>query len=263
MDEIRAATPADVPAIAALYRSLSAESARMRFSSALPDEKVEDVAALGPDVFGVVGLHADRVVGEARCCCDGGGVPELAVTVADDHQGYGLGPRLLQAMRTAARDRGFGRLSAVVRTDNVAMVRLLQKIGAAIVERVRDGVAIFEVSTDEYMPSWGPVDGRRRVLVESGALFDDDATERLRAAGYDVRRCLVGKRSRPCPLIRLGRCRLAEEADLVACLVPHADQEVQAIAAQHEAAHKLAARSMAEWRSAVAGLVDEDDARAR
>ncbi len=255
MDEIRAATHADVPAIAQLYRSLSAESARMRFSCALPDSRVEEIAELGPGVFAVVGVHGDRVVGEARWCADGA-APEFAVTVADDHQGYGLGPRLLHALRTAARERGIERLTAVVRTDNVPMVRLLQKTGCVIVEPVRDAVVVFEVATDELMPTWGPRDGRPRVLVESGSMFDDDATEVLRSAGYDVRKCFVARRGRPCPLVRLGRCRLAEGADVVACLVPHS-AEADAIAAQHEAAHRLGATSMADWRRAVPDLVEE------
>jgi GNAT superfamily N-acetyltransferase len=257
VDEIRPATALDVPAIAALYRSLSPHSARMRFSCPLPEERVVSTAALGPDVFGVVGLHGDRVVGEARCCC-GDEVPEMAVTVADDHQGFGLGPRLLRALRTAARDRGFERLSAVVRTDNRDMIRVLQKIGCVIVEPVRDGVVIFEIATDELMPGWGEPDGRRRVLVESSTLFDDAATEELREAGYDVRRCFVGRKgTRPCPLLRLGRCRLAEGADVVACLLPQADEEGRAIAARHAAGHRLGATSMAGWRGAVPDLLAE------
>lgn len=230
----------------------------MRFYSALPDSSVDEVAALKPDMFGVVGLHAGRVVGEARCCCGAGGIPEFAVTVADDHQGFGLGPRLLWALRTTARERGHERMTAVVRRDNTPMVRLLSKVGCAIVEPVQDGVVIFEVATDDYMPGWGPPDGRRRALVESGTSFDDDATEQLRSAGYDVHRCLVPRRgSRPCPLVRLGRCRLAEEADVVACLLPHDDDETRAIVAEHEAAGRLRATSAAEWRRVVPALVDE------
>jgi hypothetical protein len=261
VDEIRTATPADVPAIAALYRSLSPESTLMRFSCALPSPKVDRIAALGPGVHSVIGLHGDRVAGEARWCTDGG-PPEIAVTVADDHQGYGLGARLLQALRAAARERGFERLAAMVRTDNVAMIRLLQKIGCVIVEPVRDGVVMFEIAADDLMPSWGPPDGRPRVLVETTCMFDDEPTQRLRAAGYDVRKCFVGRRGRPCPLVRLGRCRLAEGADGVACLVPHSNAESDEITARHEEAHRLVAASQAAWRRAVPGLVEQSPGEA-
>ncbi len=257
VEEIRTATPSDVPAIAALYGSLSSESARMRFSCALPEGMAEQVAALRADSFAVVAVDAaGRVVGEARACCADDGDPELALTIADEHQGHGLGAVLLDALRAEALDHGFDRLTAMVRTDNTPMIRLLQKVGCVIVEPVRDAVVMFEVGTDELMPGWPARDGRARVLVESGSLFDDDATERLRAAGYDVRRCLVARSGvRSCPLVSLGRCRVAEEADLVACLMPRSEFEATAVAATHEAEHRLAATSMAEWRQAVADLV--------
>ncbi len=252
MEQIRIATEADVPAIAGLYRSLSLYSARMRFSGTLPDSVADEVAALGPGAFALVAEEDDRLVAEARYCLSAG-VPELALTIADGHQGRGLGHRLLDALREAARAHGFDRMTAVVRTDNLRMIRLLQVVGCLIVEPVRDAVVIFEVATDELMPSWPADQGRPRVLVESSSLFDDDATVQLRAAGYDVRRCLVGGAGRTCPLVRLGRCRTAEEADEVACLLPAGVGEGDAIAAHHRAAGHLVAASAPEWRRAVTG----------
>ncbi len=254
MEQIRTATAADVPTIAALYRALSQDSAHLRFSGMLPDGAADEIAALGPATLALLAEEGGRLVGEARYCVSAG-VPELALTITDDHQGHGLGRRLLDALREAAREHGFDRMTAVVRTDNSRMIRLLQQVGCVIVEPVRDAVVVFEVGTDELMPAW-PEDSRPRVLVESGSLFDDDATTQLRAAGYDVRRCLVGRTGRSCPLVRLGRCRLAEEADVVACLVPPGAGEGAAIAAQHGSARRLTAASMPEWRRAVPGLVE-------
>ncbi|MGN6132180.1 MAG: GNAT family N-acetyltransferase [Nocardioidaceae bacterium] len=252
MEQIRPASAADVPAIAALYRSLSHESAQLRFSGMLPEGAADEIAALGPGTLALLAEEGGRLVGEGRYCVTAG-VPELALTIRDDHQGHGLGRRLLDALREAAREHGFDRMTAVVRTDNPRMIRLLQRVGCVIVEPVRDAVVVFEVGTDELMPSW-PAGSRPRVLVESGSLFDDAATEALRAAGYDVRRCLVGRAGRSCPLVRLGRCRLAEEADVVACLAPAG--EGPEIAARHAAARHLTAASMPEWRRAVPGLVE-------
>jgi len=260
MEEIRLATADDVPAIAALYRSLSEQSARMRFSGVLSDASIDGVAALRADTLALVVEEGDHVVAEVRYCCGEGGIPELALTISDGHQGHGLGLRLLNALRATALERGIPALGAVVRTDNTAMVRLLQKVGCVIAEPVRDGVVMFEVGTDEYMPAWPPYDGRPRILVESQGLFDDDPTIRLRLAGFDVRRCLVGRSgTRPCPLLAQGRCRVAEDADLVACLMPQKDEDAREIADRHAAAHHLVARSMDEWRQAAPVLAEGRD----
>ncbi|OBB57756.1 acetyltransferase [Mycobacterium sp. 852013-51886_SCH5428379] len=55
---------------------------------------------------------------------------EVAFMVGDDYQGRGLGTFLLNALIVAARDDGVRRFTARVLTDNVAMRRILDKLGA-------------------------------------------------------------------------------------------------------------------------------------
>lgn len=253
---MRLATPADVPAIADLYRSLSADSARMRFSSIVPADSADGLAALTPGARAFVVEVAGHVVAEGRYL-PAGGTYEFSLTVADAYQRLGFGPRLLNRLREDAREQGIGSLRAMVRVDNTSMLRLLMRVGCAVVDPVQDGVVIVDVATDELMPAWPAPDKRKRVLIESHGLWDDRATTALRAAGFDVRRCLLGRQTvRPCPLLTQGSCRLAEGADIVACLLPGSETQTADIAQRHKEAHRLAATSMREWEQAAQELME-------
>ena len=62
-------------------------------------------------------------------------------------------------------------------------------------------------------------------------------TTALRSAGYDVRQCggPTSGRREPCPLLSGGRCRLADEADNIVCLLPESDEQSRAVLAAHVA----------------------------
>ena len=81
---------------------------------------------------------------------------EIAVTIADDWQGRGLGTELLARLSDRARQAGIGRFTATVSADNVAMPRLLWKMGAELTGRSR-GTVDYEVAlepADEYSLDW-------------------------------------------------------------------------------------------------------------
>jgi nucleotide-binding universal stress UspA family protein/RimJ/RimL family protein N-acetyltransferase len=56
-------------------------------------------------------------------------VAEVAVTVADDWQGRGLGRALLDRLTYRARREGVRRFSALVQSDNLASLGLLERVG--------------------------------------------------------------------------------------------------------------------------------------
>jgi GNAT superfamily N-acetyltransferase len=58
-----------------------------------------------------------------------GEVAEVAVTVADDWQGRGLGRALLDRLTDHARQAGVRRFSALVQSDNSASLGLLEGVG--------------------------------------------------------------------------------------------------------------------------------------
>jgi L-amino acid N-acyltransferase YncA len=256
---VRQATAADVPAIVELYRGLSPESTQLRFSSKMSDPELSRVADVDEQsgCVAVLAWVGDELAGEARYL-PWEGVHELAVTVADRHQGHGLGKLLLGQLRETAVAHGVMSLRAVVQVQNKAMLRLLEQVGVSIVWPPTDGDIVVDIACDEYMPGWGIDTGRPRVLVESAGRGEHPSTKALRDAGFDVRQCTGPGRGRgqTCPILALGRCRLFEEADLVAYLLPDDDEECAEIGQRHTSTHpdRLVATSFEEWRLAAPAL---------
>lgn len=260
--QVRDATAADVPAILGLYRRLSPRSTQLRFSSQMSDSELANAAAL-PDqgCAAVVARLGDQVVGEARYVL-WEGEHELAMTIADAHQAKGLGRTLLRQLRRTAAANGIGSLRAVVRTENAGMLGLLERIGVAIVRPPEAGDITVDLACDDYMPGWGQDTGRTRVLVEARSRTEHPSTTALRRAGFDVRQCTgPGRRERACPVLALGRCRLFEQADVVAYLLPDTE-DCAGIGELHVETHpdRLVARSLEEWRDAAAVLASSPSA---
>jgi GNAT superfamily N-acetyltransferase len=67
-------------------------------------------------------------------------VAEVAVAVADDWQGRGLGTTLLQELAGRAREEGVSRFSATVLADNSGVIEMVFKLGDAEVTSRHDGV---------------------------------------------------------------------------------------------------------------------------
>ncbi len=81
-------------------------------------------------------LREDVGIGVARFVRDDDepDLAEAAITVADDHQGKGLGKLLLMRLAEAARERGIRRFRAEVLAENTPMVHLLRAAGAQVVK---------------------------------------------------------------------------------------------------------------------------------
>jgi RimJ/RimL family protein N-acetyltransferase len=56
-------------------------------------------------------------------------VAEIAIAVADDHHGIGLGPALIRQMLSIAADHGIETVEARVHYDNERMMRILRRLG--------------------------------------------------------------------------------------------------------------------------------------
>jgi len=161
---IRQVRRTDAPLLADGFARLSARSRQLRFLgpkkmlSAAELRYLTDVDHHDHEAIGALSPAEGRGVGVARYIRDPDdpGAAEIAVTIADDWQGRGLGTELLVRLSDRARQAGIGRFTATVSADNVAMTRLLWKMGAELTGRSR-GTVDYEVAlqpVDEYGLDW-------------------------------------------------------------------------------------------------------------
>lgn len=78
---------------------------------------------------------------------------DLAVVVADQWQGRGLGKRLTQTLVCVAREAGIARLDGDVLAENEAMKRLMLKLGFRVTQH-RDGAYLRKVWKELDVPEW-------------------------------------------------------------------------------------------------------------
>jgi RimJ/RimL family protein N-acetyltransferase len=161
---IRQVRGIDAPLLADGFARLSARSRQMRF---LGNKHTLSEAELR--YLTEVDHHDHEALG-ALCPADGRGVgiaryvrdtddpraAEIAVTIADDWQGRGLGTELLARLSDRARQAGISRFTATVSADNVAMTGLLGKMGAELAGR-GPGTVEYHVAlepAEEYSLDW-------------------------------------------------------------------------------------------------------------
>ncbi len=247
---LRSAGAADVPAIARLFTDLSPAAFRSRFQVGQPTPALVTRLAGITEPPGTVcvvasavtrevpGAAAERgpLIAEARYVPLGEGTAELALTVRDDYQGAGLGRILLGELAERAPASRIERLRAIVSLSNTAMLHLLAPYGWVLAEPADEcSTACLEISATGGMPGWPADVTGRRVLVEQRGWFETSRVAGLRAAGDDVRQCQGPGRGagRICPLVTSGRCRLAEEADVIVSLLPADDGDCAAVLDAH------------------------------
>ncbi len=169
---LRPIEPADAPALRRAFAELSPVSRYRRFQRDLT-EMTDDMARYLTQVDGVShlafialsvspDLKDERIVGVARAIrlapgTDGAGgsdVAEIAVTVADDFQGRGLGRLLLEALGAAATRQGIRAFRAEVLASNEPAARALDTLAPG----TREGeTLVYEI----------PLDGKSDVRSDS------------------------------------------------------------------------------------------------
>jgi RimJ/RimL family protein N-acetyltransferase len=134
---VRAVRPGDADRLDAFDRALSPRSRQLRYLGSKPP-MTEDWALHLATVdfdrrFALVTTtgkgEEERIVADCRLLADGVNRAELAIVVADDYQGVGLGRLLVELTMRLAGDRGFARVHADVRYDNSPMALLLRSEG--------------------------------------------------------------------------------------------------------------------------------------
>ena len=161
---IRPVRSSDAPLLADGFARLSARSRQMRFLTAKQTLSAAElrffteVDHYDHEAIGALSPADGRGVGIARYIRDPGnpGAADIAVTIADDWQGRGLGTELLARLSDRARQAGICRFTATVAYGNAAMAAILQKMGAELAG-YGPGTVDYEVVLDrtgEYSLDW-------------------------------------------------------------------------------------------------------------
>ena len=161
---IRQVRGSDAPLLADGFARLSTRSRQMRFLttkhtlSAAELRFFTEVDHHDHEAIGALSPADGHGVGIARYIRDPGDpkMADIAVTIADDWQGRGLGTELLARLSGHARQAGICRFTATVAYGNAAMARLLRNMGAELAG-YGPGAVDYEVALDgagEYSLDW-------------------------------------------------------------------------------------------------------------
>jgi acetyltransferase len=160
---VRPIRPGDKPRLEASLARLSAETVRRRFLTAKPRLSAGELRYLteidGRDHVALVATPVndpDRIVAVGRSVrlAHASDTAEMAIVVADEWQGLGLGSVLAEALAEAAREAGIRRLAAVMLGANEPARRLVLRIARRL-----EGDAPAVVASDVH-------DGVRELTVE-------------------------------------------------------------------------------------------------
>lgn len=168
MSVIRRALPGEEGEFAAHLLRLSPEDRRRRFCGMVADEVVQRYAAASPRLDRVlVGCFSDgRMRGAAEVGWTLGErteAAEFAVSVEQDHQGLGIGRRLVERVLAAAANRAVRNVHCYTLSDNLPMRRLIRRLGGTqhFADGLIEGRFVLDGPTRESMAA--------ELVGESGA----------------------------------------------------------------------------------------------
>jgi acetate---CoA ligase (ADP-forming) len=189
---LRPPTPADQPALARFLTNLSEQSRVFRFFAPMRD--MERAATSFTDVdyvdrHGLLALRGDReeVVGHGFYARTDPGKAEVALAVADDLQGMGLGTLLLGVLAQAAERAGILVFEAEVMPENHRMLTVFRQSGFQIVAHAMQGSIHIELPTSLTEEARMRFDDRQRSSAIA-ALRWFFAPERIAVIGASRRR---------------------------------------------------------------------------
>ena len=145
---LRLARPTDAQRVREFLERQSPETRARRFFTAMPrvsDATVRHFTFYDPREVLIVAATAlidghEEVVGLADIALLATGLAEIGVLVDERHQGEGIGRVLSEAIAWLAVQRGATHLKAEMLERNVAMLRLMQRLGPTV-QAVEEGVS--------------------------------------------------------------------------------------------------------------------------
>jgi RimJ/RimL family protein N-acetyltransferase len=152
---LRAVHPADRGALLELHAELSDESRFLRYHSAhrwLSEHELEHFSNVDQrDHSGLLAFVGGHLAGHALYdrSAEDPDEAEVALEVADAHQGQGLGTLLLEELASIARGAGVHRFTARVLSCNRRMFAVFRDLGFAKHSAYEDGVVLVRVDLDD------------------------------------------------------------------------------------------------------------------
>jgi acetyl coenzyme A synthetase (ADP forming)-like protein len=193
---IRSALRDEVQNLVEFYESLAAESIRLRFFSSAIDLVAEANRELEVDGLRVTLVAttgpAGRIIAHAMYV-----VPpesesaEVALAVADDWQGRGLGTLLLGELAVIAATYGIARFEAIVLPENLRMIETFQHSGFATETSFRDGQVLVTIQT-ALSPAVQREFDRRDQIAAANALTHILEPDSIAVIGASRQRGTVG-----------------------------------------------------------------------
>jgi len=154
--ELRAIRPSDRDKLRDEFLKLSKATVRDRFFSIKLDLTPAELSyCTEVDFDHHVALVAELVSGTSRQPAAVGrlvrksGQPdhsEIAITVTDSMQGYGIGKIMLRHLADCARQLGVRHMDASVMAGNTRMMKLIHNSGLPYKSHLQDGINIISVS---------------------------------------------------------------------------------------------------------------------
>jgi acyl-CoA synthetase (NDP forming)/GNAT superfamily N-acetyltransferase len=142
---LRAVVPNDLAALRRLFADASDESFFLRFFGTgrkVGDQYAERLVRPPNDDHRALAAVVDNVivgVAEYERCDES--AAEIALLVADEHHGQGIGTLLLEHLVALARSAGIGKFVAEVLGDNAPMLRVLKDFGLPVETVYESGTA--------------------------------------------------------------------------------------------------------------------------
>jgi GNAT superfamily N-acetyltransferase len=150
--QIRPLTSADRDRLAEEYTHLSEQTRRRRFGGLATRlgerdlDRLTDIDHHNHEALAAIEPGTDRIVGVARYIAlpDDPAAAEVAVEVADEWHGHGIGRRLTRELTRRARAEGITRLLAYVSTDNLLVLEWIARAGG-IIESYEGDATLFRI----------------------------------------------------------------------------------------------------------------------
>ena len=170
---IRPSRPEDRAAMRNFFAALSLESRHQRFFSAgMPSDKVIERFCDSSDpgeIFTLIVARATEasphIIGVGSYIGRGDDSAEVALAVADEFQGNGVGTLLLERLALLAVRHGFARFWAVTSMDNRRMMEVFRSSGFAIREEPKDGCMEVDLAAAPTKESVAQSELRDRVAT--------------------------------------------------------------------------------------------------